>query len=85
MIILDKVYKGGRHLYFNGRLWEAMGGTGGSPQNFLYFNFIYEYFGGWPPVIYIYIVSWPLLVLVLSEEFVIEMFSGIEERPVHCH
>ena len=27
-----------------------MGGTGGSPQNFLYFNFIYEYFGG-----YIYI------------------------------
>ena len=29
-----------------------MGGTGGSPPNFLYFTFIYEYFGGWPPVIY---------------------------------
>jgi hypothetical protein len=53
-VILDKVYKGGRppggHLYFNGRLWEAVGGTGGSPPNFLYFTFIYRNFGGEPPV-----------------------------------
>ena len=40
----------GRHLYFNGRLWEAMGGTGGSPPNFLYFDFLYGKSGGWPPV-----------------------------------
>jgi len=47
-VILNKVYKGGRHLYFNGSLWEAMGGTGGSPPNFFYFTFFYEY-------LYIYI------------------------------
>jgi len=40
-----------RHLYFNGRLWEAMGGMGGFPPNFFYFTFIIEYFG----YIYIYI------------------------------
>jgi hypothetical protein len=29
---------------------EAMGGTGGSPPNFFYFSFLYENFGGEPPV-----------------------------------
>jgi hypothetical protein len=29
---------------------EAMGGTGGSPPDFLYFTFLWEYFGGEPPV-----------------------------------
>ncbi len=42
-VILNEVYKGGR-------LWEAMGGTGGSPLNFLYFTFLYVKSGGWPPV-----------------------------------
>jgi hypothetical protein len=33
---LIKYIKAGGHLYFNGRLWEAMGGTGGSPLNFFF-------------------------------------------------
>ena len=30
---------------------EAMGGTGGSPPNFLYFTFLYVKSGGEPPVL----------------------------------
>jgi hypothetical protein len=47
---LIKYIKAGGIYTSTGGPREAMGGTGGSPQNFLYFNFIYEYFGGWPPV-----------------------------------
>ena len=33
----------GSHLYFNGRLWEAMGGTGGSPPKlFIFYFYLYR-------------------------------------------